>query len=68
MLGDRIKQIRKAHSLTQIEFGNKICISQPHLSKVENGEEGLSKSALRLISVFFDVDEEWLKTGQQKQR
>ena len=64
MLGDRVRQVRRAQSLSQVEFGHKICISQAHLSKVERGKEGLSNSTLRLISILFDVNEEWLRTGK----
>lgn len=61
--GRRIKQIRTQQSLTQVEFSKRICVSQPHLSKVEHDEEKLSKPVIRLISLTFDISEEWINTG-----
>lgn len=62
-LGDRVKKIRLDNSLTQIEFGKMVCLSQPHLSSIENNKERPSKSVIKLISVLFHVDESWIVNG-----
>lgn len=59
-VGTRIKQVRESNALTQVEFSKAICISQPHLSKIEHGEERPSKSVIKLICLLFNVEESWL--------
>lgn len=59
-LGERIKKVRVDNNLTQQEFSKKICISQPHLSKIENEIDKPSKVVIRLISILFKTDEKWL--------
>lgn len=46
--GTRIRCIRRAAGLSQVDFSKRICISQSHLSKVECDKMRLSKSAIRL--------------------
>lgn len=58
--GTRIRCIRRAAGLSQVDFSKRICISQSHLSKVECDKMRLSKSAIRLICILFDVNEDWL--------
>ncbi len=52
-IGSEIKTIRKESGLSQIEFANEIGISQPHLSRVENGFESVSKPVQKLIQLRF---------------
>lgn len=66
MIGERIKELRKKNNLTQSEFGSKIAISQTHISKIENGEEHISRAVIKLISIVFSVQEEWLLNGEKK--
>lgn len=62
-IGERIKQVRKINALTQVQFSEKLCISRPHVTKIENSKENASGTVIRLISVLFKVNEDWLKTG-----
>lgn len=62
-IGRRIKGVRSQNGLTQQEFCKAICISQPHLSKIEHDEENPSKAVIRLISLIFKVDEAWILAG-----
>lgn len=63
--GTRIRCIRKAAGLSQVDFSKKICISQSHLSKVECDKMKLSKSAIRLTCILFNVNEDWLINGSK---
>lgn len=62
-IGERIKTVRKAADMSQQEFSQAICVSQPFLSMVENGKERPSKITIRRISILFQIDESWLITG-----
>lgn len=62
--GERIKEIRKELKLTQKQFSARIGISYGHLSNIENNKDYPSSTIIRLISVEFHVNEEWIKTGQ----
>lgn len=63
-IGERIKTVRQVACMTQQEFSQTICVSQPFLSMVENGKERPSKITIRLISILFQIDESWLTTGK----
>ncbi|MDR1629747.1 MAG: helix-turn-helix domain-containing protein [Oscillospiraceae bacterium] len=65
-IGSRIKKVRVINKFTQREFSKSICISQPHLSEIENNKEKPSKAVIRLISILFKVSEEWLINGSEK--
>lgn len=62
-LGERVKEIRKEKKLTQTQFAQDMAISQTHVSKIEKGVERPSSTLLRLISLKYNVDEEWLTHG-----
>jgi len=38
-----------------------ICISQSHLSNIESGQDYPSKAVIRLITLQFGIDENYLK-------
>ena len=65
--GEKIKQIRISHLETQEYFAEKIGISRPHLSKIENGKENASDSVLKLISQLYGTDYVWLSTDTEGQ-
>lgn len=54
-IGKRIKALRKEKGLSQAEFAKAVGISQPHLSRVENGYENISKSVQELIAIRFPL-------------
>lgn len=62
-LGGRIKQIRKENRLTQMEFASELRVSRPHVTNIENDKENPSAILVRLISVLFQADEDWIKSG-----
>ena len=60
-ISQKIKSIRLDNKLRQIDFAEMICISQSHLSRIESGQDYPSKAVIRLISLQFGIDEEFLK-------
>ena len=64
-IGERVKMTRKAANMTQREFSHTIRVSQAFLSMVENGKERPSRITVRLISVLFKTNENWLLTGKK---
>lgn len=61
---DRIKKLRKELDLTQQEFANRIGIKRNTVASYETGKSNLSDGAVSLICREFNVNEEWLRTGQ----
>lgn len=65
-LKERIKKLRKKLDMTQAEFAQKIGTSQNVLANYEIGRRNPSSSVINNISKTFDVNEEWLRTGEGK--
>lgn len=65
-LKERIKKLRKELCMTQAEFAQKIGTSQNVLANYEIGRRNPSNSVINNISKTFDVNEEWLRTGEGK--
>ena len=63
LIGDRVRFIRKNHKLKQKDFAEILGISQTHVSKIENGADVPSDRLINLISATFDINKEWLETG-----
>lgn len=62
-MNDRLRDLRKALGLNQVEFGERIGIGGTAISKIEKGDRGLTEALLRSICREFDVNEEWLRYG-----
>jgi transcriptional regulator with XRE-family HTH domain len=63
VLNERLKELRKHLGLSQKEFGDKLFISQNHISSLETGAREISDRFLKDINITFGVNEEWLRTG-----
>lgn len=63
-MNERIKQIRKKSGLSQDDFGNAIGITRSSVSLLESGRNNPSEQTIRLICTEFNVNEEWLRTGE----
>lgn len=61
---ERIRILRKELGLTQVEFASKIRLSQNHLTGIETGKRNLTDPVSKLICNEFDVNEQWLRTGE----
>lgn len=67
IIGERIKSLRKEHSLNQIEFSTKIGITQSALSDIENGKSEPKVSTAVSISNEFKVTVDYLLKGNIQQ-
>lgn len=62
--GERVRLIRKEKELTLEKFGDKIGIKKNSLSQIENGVNNLTEQMAKSICREFNVNEEWLRTGE----
>lgn len=60
---DRIKALRKALSLTQQEFADRLSIKRGAVANYEIGRNIPADSVIALICREFGVSEAWLRTG-----
>lgn len=60
----KIKELRKSLNLNQSVFANKIGVHLQTLSRYERGEVRPSSELLKKISKEFDVNLNWLMTGE----
>lgn len=60
---DRIKKIRKELDLTQQEFADKLGIKRNTVATYESGRNEPIDAVISLICREFNVNEEWLRTG-----
>ncbi|MBY2460004.1 helix-turn-helix domain-containing protein [Clostridioides difficile] len=63
-INNRIKQVRKGLGFTQKEFGEKIGLSQNHISHIESGKGKVVQSTINALYIELGVNREWLKTGK----
>lgn len=63
-LQERIKKIRSDAGLTQKEFGEVIGVGRLYVSSVEIGYAQPGKARLFVIADKFNVNLEWLQTGE----
>jgi|GEM_PF-433981 len=62
-LGQRIKKVRKYYNLSQEKFGARIGVQQGTVASYENGARTPIDAIIQSICREFDVNENWLKTG-----
>lgn len=60
----RIREIRKDNNLTQTEFGERIGVKGNTITGYENGIRIPSDAIILSICREFNVNEDWLRTGQ----
>lgn len=60
---DRIRRIRIDLGLTQQEFADKISVKRGAIANYEIGRNEPTDSVISLICREFNVNEEWLRTG-----
>lgn len=63
-MNERIKELRKALGLTLEKFGEKLGVQKSAISKIERGENGVAEPMFKLICREFNVNENWLRTGE----
>lgn len=60
----RVRELRKALGLSCELFGQKIGVGKNAISRIETGKNGLTEQNIKLICGEFNVNEDWLRTGQ----
>lgn len=63
-MADRISAIIKEKGLTKSAFAKKINVSQPFVTQLTSGDSSPSDRTIFDICREFDVNEEWLRTGE----
>lgn len=63
-----MRAIRMSRRLRQVDVAKEIGISKTHYAKIESGNNAPSESVLRLFSVCYGVNPEWLRTGTGEER
>lgn len=66
-LFERIKNLRKeVLQKTQEEFSSVIKISRSNLGSIEIGRINVTSRVISVICTEYDVNEEWVRTGDGK--
>ncbi len=61
---ERVKRLRKALKLSQVEFAKAAGLTQSAISDIERGKaRNVTKSNMIAICSKFNVNEEWLRDG-----
>lgn len=71
-IGDRLRELRRQHALSQREVADAIGLPQSNLSRIENGKQRLSLTVLaRILSIyqtsiqeFFTREDEARRSGE----
>lgn len=63
--GDRIKNIRESLSLSQVEFANRLGISQSTISCYEKNQRTPPEALIRLIAGIYNVNIKYLLDNEE---
>lgn len=64
MIKERIKELRKAHKLSQTAFGEVLGVSRDVINNIENGRVEPSELIIKMIVNEFGVNTQWLVNGE----
>lgn len=62
-MNERIFVLRKSLNLTQREFAEAIGLQPSSISDIERGQAPITERTIIAICSKFNVNEEWIKTG-----
>lgn len=62
-MNERIKQVRNSLGLTQQKFADAIKVKRNTVATYEMGKSEPSDSAISLMCKEFNINEDWLRTG-----
>lgn len=65
-MNERIKELRKSLGLTQLEFGEQVGVKANTIGNYEIGLRTPSDAVIRAICREFNVNENWLRTGEDE--
>lgn len=63
-MNERVKQLRKILNLSGEKFGENIGVKRSAISDIETGRNNLSDQMIKLICYAYNVNENWLRTGE----
>ena len=63
-INKRIEAVRKSLDLSMDKFGSKIGITRSSVNNLEKGANNPAERTIRLICMEFNVNENWLRTGE----
>lgn len=63
-MNERVKELRKALGLSGEKFGESLGVKSPAIYKLENGTTKLTDQMIKLICLTYNVNENWLRTGE----
>ncbi len=64
MVNERFRQIRKKLEMTQEQLAQRLGVGKAALSMIETGKAGLSSRNLNIMVQEFNVNPEWVETGE----
>lgn len=62
--GQRVKAVRKELGMTLDAFGKRVGVTKTAISNIENGARCLTDQMLLSICREFNVNEQWLRSGE----
>lgn len=62
--GDRVKAVRTKENMTMEQFGEKLGVQKSAVSKIEKGKVNITEQMFKSICHEFNVNKEWLRTGE----
>lgn len=63
-VNQRLAQARKALTLTQREFAEKISVATGFIAAMETGDRKVNPRIMKLVSSNFNISLQWLETGE----
>lgn len=63
-MNERLKELRKSLKMSQAEFAKALGVGQSSLAMIETNRRPLTNKNIKLICAEFNVNEEWLRTGE----
>lgn len=63
-LGERIREIRAREKISQLEFSQRVCVTQSYVSRMEANKETPTDMLLKLIALEFGLSTDWLFDGK----
>lgn len=63
-INERIRELREYLKLSRNDFGERLGMSGDSINNLERGRVVIKDFIIKLISQEFNVDENWLRTGE----
>ena len=63
-MNERIRELREFFGKSQEDFAQSLELSRNYISLVENGKRNMSSHTIKVLCTLYDVNENWLRTGE----